>query len=255
LHPPDDVVVHTGPSGHRELLSRDPCSVLFEDHAVAVSAHDATPNDYAVVHHVWGLISRLLRERYGATDPRFRAWLGRREMSARASHGGEGRIRAARFPSRKSLEVFDYDHTQGLNRDTIAHLGMLDFITLRENVVTDREAVARWVLPVPGEEGPSPSPPRPAGARCVLVVPDAGLSAVSSASLRIHLDTDVFTGSLTSRRGQLGLTYSVVVPLTRLPQLTLWTSVHQTPPGKTASSHGAHPTATASIRAAGRIIW
>src|SRR4029453_18777767 len=57
LHPPDDVVVHTGPSGHRELLSRDPCSVLFEDHAVAVSAHDATPNDYAVVHHVWGLIS------------------------------------------------------------------------------------------------------------------------------------------------------------------------------------------------------
>jgi DNA replication protein DnaC len=27
-----------------------------------------------------------------------------REVSARESHGGEGRIRAARFPSRKSLE-------------------------------------------------------------------------------------------------------------------------------------------------------
>ena len=33
-----------------------------------------------------------------------------REVSARDSHGGEGRIRAARFPSRKSLEEFDFDH-------------------------------------------------------------------------------------------------------------------------------------------------
>lgn len=32
-----------------------------------------------------------------------------REVSARESHGGEGRIRAARFPSRKSLEEFDFD--------------------------------------------------------------------------------------------------------------------------------------------------
>ena len=31
-----------------------------------------------------------------------------REVSARESHGGEGRIRAARFPARKSLEGF-YD--------------------------------------------------------------------------------------------------------------------------------------------------
>jgi DNA replication protein DnaC len=30
-----------------------------------------------------------------------------REVSARESHGGEGRIRAARFPARKSLEEFD----------------------------------------------------------------------------------------------------------------------------------------------------
>lgn len=46
-----------------------------------------------------------------------------REVSARESHGGEGRIRAARFPSRKSLEEFDFDHARGLKRDTIAHLG------------------------------------------------------------------------------------------------------------------------------------
>jgi transposase len=31
-----------------------------------------------------------------------------REVSARESHGGEGRIRAARFPARKSLEEFDF---------------------------------------------------------------------------------------------------------------------------------------------------
>jgi DNA replication protein DnaC len=58
-----------------------------------------------------------------------------REVSARESHGGEGRIRAARFPARKSLEEFDFDHARGLKRDLIAHLGTLDFVTARENVV------------------------------------------------------------------------------------------------------------------------
>src|SRR5215472_8446321 len=55
-----------------------------------------------------------------------------REVAAR---GGEGRIRAARFPSRKSLEEFDFDHARGLKREVIAHLGTLDFVTGRENVV------------------------------------------------------------------------------------------------------------------------
>ncbi len=58
-----------------------------------------------------------------------------REVSARESHGGEGRIRAARFPARKSLEEFDFDHARGLKRDLIAHLGTLDFVTAKENVV------------------------------------------------------------------------------------------------------------------------
>ena len=52
-----------------------------------------------------------------------------REVAARESHGGEGRIRAARFPARKALEDFDYDHARGLKRETIAHLGTLDFVT------------------------------------------------------------------------------------------------------------------------------
>jgi DNA replication protein DnaC len=58
-----------------------------------------------------------------------------REVAAREAHGGEGRIRAAKFPARKSIEEFDFDHARGLKRDTIAHLGTLDFITAKDNVV------------------------------------------------------------------------------------------------------------------------
>ena len=58
-----------------------------------------------------------------------------REVSAREDHGGEGRVRAARFPARKSLEDFDFEHARGLKRDTIAHLGTLDFVTAKDNVV------------------------------------------------------------------------------------------------------------------------
>ena len=57
-----------------------------------------------------------------------------REVAARQSNGGEIRIRAARFPSRKTLEDFDFDQ-RSLKRDVIAHLGALDFVEGRENVV------------------------------------------------------------------------------------------------------------------------
>jgi DNA replication protein DnaC len=58
-----------------------------------------------------------------------------REVAARDAHGGEERIRAARFPARKSIEEFDFDHARGLKRDLIAHLGTLDFVTGKENVI------------------------------------------------------------------------------------------------------------------------
>jgi len=58
-----------------------------------------------------------------------------REVAAREAHGGEGRIRAARFPSRKSLEEFDFEHQRSLKREAITHLGTLDFVTGKENVV------------------------------------------------------------------------------------------------------------------------
>ena len=71
----------------------------------------------------------------GWSHEEFLAACLQREVSARESHGGEGRIRAARFPARKSLEEFDFDHARGLKRDLIAHLGTLDFIAGKQNVV------------------------------------------------------------------------------------------------------------------------
>jgi len=58
-----------------------------------------------------------------------------REVAARESHGGEARIREARFPTRKTLEDFDYNHQRSVKRDLIAHLGTLDFVSARENVI------------------------------------------------------------------------------------------------------------------------
>src|ERR1700730_5078399 len=58
-----------------------------------------------------------------------------REVASRQDHGGENRIRAARFPARKSLEDFDFDHQRSLKREVITHLGTLDFVTAKDNVV------------------------------------------------------------------------------------------------------------------------
>ncbi len=69
------------------------------------------------------------------THEEFLAACLQREVAARESHGGEGRIRAARFPARKSIEEFDFTHARGLKRDLIAHLGTLDFIAGKQNVV------------------------------------------------------------------------------------------------------------------------
>jgi DNA replication protein DnaC len=58
-----------------------------------------------------------------------------REVAARQSHGGEHRVRAARFPAHKTLEEFDFDHQRSLKRDVVAHLGALDFVAAKENVI------------------------------------------------------------------------------------------------------------------------
>ncbi len=57
------------------------------------------------------------------------------EIASRESHGGESRIKAARFPSRKTLEEFDFTFQRSVKRQVIEHLGQLDFLHGRENVV------------------------------------------------------------------------------------------------------------------------
>lgn len=69
------------------------------------------------------------------THEEFLAACLQREVAARESHGGEARIRSARFPARKALEEFDFDHQRSLKREVIAHLGTLDFVAAKENVV------------------------------------------------------------------------------------------------------------------------
>lgn len=69
------------------------------------------------------------------THEQFLAACLEREVLARQSHGGEARIKAARFPARKMLEDFDFDHQRSARREVIAHLGQLDFVEARDNVV------------------------------------------------------------------------------------------------------------------------
>jgi DNA replication protein DnaC len=69
------------------------------------------------------------------THEEFLAACLEREVASRQDHGGEGRIRAAKFPARKTLEDFDFAFQRSLKRDTIAHLGTLDFVAERSNVV------------------------------------------------------------------------------------------------------------------------
>ena len=57
------------------------------------------------------------------------------EAATRAAHGAQNRIRAAGFPARKTIEDFDFDHQRSIKRDVAAHLGTLDFVAAKDNVV------------------------------------------------------------------------------------------------------------------------
>ena len=57
------------------------------------------------------------------------------EVASRDSHGGESRIKAARFPARKTLEEFDFTFQRSVRRQVIEHLGQLDFLHAKENVL------------------------------------------------------------------------------------------------------------------------
>jgi DNA replication protein DnaC len=66
---------------------------------------------------------------------RFAATLLKTETDSRDSHGGQARIKAARFPARKTLEEFDFAFQASVPRNQVLHLGQLDFLHGRENVV------------------------------------------------------------------------------------------------------------------------
>ena len=66
---------------------------------------------------------------------RFAELLLSTEVNARESHGGEGRIKTARFPARKTLEEFDFAFQRSVKKTVIEHLGQLDFLHAKENVI------------------------------------------------------------------------------------------------------------------------
>ena len=65
----------------------------------------------------------------------FAAALLKTETDSRDSHGGQARIKAARFPARKTLEEFDFAFQASIPKNAALHLGQLDFLAGKENVV------------------------------------------------------------------------------------------------------------------------
>ena len=66
---------------------------------------------------------------------RFAEMLLGTEVAARDSHGGEDRIKTARFPARKTLEEFDFSFQRSVKKTVVEHLGQLDFLHARDNVL------------------------------------------------------------------------------------------------------------------------
>ena len=57
------------------------------------------------------------------------------EVAGRESHGGEARVKAARFPQIKTLDDFDFSFQRSIKRQQVAHLAQLDFLAERKNVI------------------------------------------------------------------------------------------------------------------------
>jgi DNA replication protein DnaC len=79
------------------------------------------------------LAERAREESWGYE--RFAEALLSTEVVSRESHGGQSRIKAARFPARKTLEEFDFSFQRSVRKQVVEHLGQLDFLHARENVV------------------------------------------------------------------------------------------------------------------------
>jgi DNA replication protein DnaC len=71
----------------------------------------------------------------GWSYERFAEALLSTEQSSREAHGGQGRIRSARFRAHKTLEEFDFTFQRSVKKQVIEHLGQLDFLHAKDNVV------------------------------------------------------------------------------------------------------------------------
>jgi DNA replication protein DnaC len=79
------------------------------------------------------LVDRAREEQW--SHERFAEALLSTEVSSRESHGGDSRIKAARLPARKTLEEFDFTFQRSVKKTVVEHLGQLDFLHGRENVI------------------------------------------------------------------------------------------------------------------------
>ena len=57
------------------------------------------------------------------------------EVASRETHGGENRVKAARFPQTKTLDDFDFTHQRSVSKQQVAHLHQLDFLREAHNVI------------------------------------------------------------------------------------------------------------------------
>jgi len=80
-----------------------------------------------------GVAEQARREEWSYED--FLTALLEREVLARQAQGGEARIRGAHFPSRKTVEDFDFTYQISVRKQIVLHLATLAFIEGRQNVI------------------------------------------------------------------------------------------------------------------------
>jgi len=93
-------------------LARSRLFVPRAESPLALGRGGPWPSGPAQMPEPRGLPRRLLRAR----------------VSSRQSHGGENRISSARFPARKTLEDFDFDHQRSVRRTSSPIFGALTSI-------------------------------------------------------------------------------------------------------------------------------
>src|SRR4051794_4429865 len=119
----------------------------------------------------------------------FAATLLKCEIDSRDSHGGQARIKAARFPARKTIEEFDCAFQTSLRRDSVLHLAQPDFLAGTENVIllgppapATRTSRSRWGSAPAWPASASCSGPRPSGSPSSPTPNATDASTKSSAS-------------------------------------------------------------------------